>query len=203
LADQTLQVIEYEKCRQNPWYWLTTWVSTHDANDCKQPTKFFPEKDYLRVITTTWMEEPLLLIPKSRQMIATWLITALYLWDAMFHEGRHIFFQSKKEEDANALIDRAKFIYEHQPLFLKRHEVNAVYCLLEFPEINSRIRGIPEGGDQIRMHTASGIFMDEMAFQPEAEKAFQACKPTIDGGGRFTGVSSANPSFFQTLVEDK
>lgn len=155
------------------------------------------------MLTETWFKEPLLLIPKSRQMMVSWLICALYLWDVMFHEGRHVFFQSKKEEDANSLVERAKFIYERQPAFLKRNEAVSTYCLLEFPQLNSRIRGIPEGGDQIRMHTASGIFMDEMAFQPEAEKAFQAAKPTINGGGRFTGVSSANPSFFQTLVEDK
>jgi len=148
------------------------------------------------------MKEPLVLIPKSRQMMITWLIIALYLWDVQFHEGRHVFVQSKKEEDANSLIERAKFIYDHEPAFLKRHEMNSVYCVLEFPAINSRMKGIPEGPDQIRMYTASGIFMDEMAFQDSAEKAFQAAKPTIDGGGRFTGVSSANPSFFQTLVED-
>ena len=135
-------------------------------------------------------------------MMITWLIVALYLHDAQFNQGRYIFFQSKKEKDANALIERAKFIYNHQPYFLKQ-PVKSIYCEIHFPEINSKIVGIPQGGDQIRMHTASGIFMDEAAFMYQAEEAFTAAKPSIDGGGRITMVSSANPGFFEALVNDK
>ena len=91
---------------------------------------------------------------------------------------------------------------------LKKFRVNPsnlgkhIYCKLEFPDISSMIKGIPEGGDQIRMHTSSGIFSDEMGFQPEAEAAYTAAKPTIDGGGRFTGVSTAEPGFFADMVDD-
>jgi len=53
------------------------------------------------------------------------------------------------------------------------------------------------------MHTASGIFMDEAAFMFEVESAFTAAKPSIDGGGRITMVSSANPGFFESMVNDK
>lgn len=47
----------------------------------------------------------------------SWLFVGLYLWDAQFHPGRLIFFQSKKAEDANDLIARAKLIYDYQPDF--------------------------------------------------------------------------------------
>jgi phage FluMu gp28-like protein len=202
-TDPEFKVYEIERCSRSPWHWLSLWVQTHDAHDSENPTKFFPEKDYLKAVVEEWQNEPLLLIAKSRQMMITWLIVALYLWDVQFHPGRHVFFQSKKEEDANEILNRAKFIYDNQPQLLKRYQPISTYCHLEFPEVNSWIKAIPEGADQIRMHTASGIFMDEMAFMPEAEKAFQAAKPTLTGGGRLTAVSSANPSFFQTLIEDK
>lgn len=203
LSDPELQAIEYERCRRDPVYFLFTWCQTLDQHDSEQPVKFFPEKNYLKMIAETWFREPLLLIAKSRQMMISWLICALYLWDAMFYEGRFIFFQSKKEQDANALLDRSKFIYEHLPVFLKRKQAISTYCLLEFPENNSLIRAVPEGPDVLRMHTASGVFMDEMAFMESSAAAYQAAQPTIQGGGRFTGVSSANPGFFQTLVEDR
>lgn len=135
-------------------------------------------------------------------MLMTWLWTALNLHEVQFNEGRYNFFQSKKEDDANALVDRAKFIYHHQPDFLKQ-PAEETYCKFKFPVKNSQIIGIPQGGDQIRMHTASRIFSDEMAFQPEAENAFTAARPCIEGGGTFNGVSSANPGFFADLCQEE
>ena len=203
-----LQHIEYELCRKDPYHWLTTWAYTIDPHDRTNPVKRFPARDYIKRLVDIWLKESLLLIPKSRQMMVSWLFCSLYLWDTQFYPGRLNFFQSKKEEDADALIRRAKFIYDKQPVFLRRYRVNPsntgrhIYCKLELPEIQSMIRGIPQGGDQIRMHTASGIFSDEMGFQSEAEAAYTAAKPTIDGGGKFTGVSTAEPGFFADMVED-
>lgn len=137
-------------------------------------------------------------------MLMTWLFCACYLWDALLNEGRLVFFQSKKEEDADRLIQRANFIYEHQPKWVQAlFPASYTFCHLKFYEGNSEIWGVPQGGDQIRSHTASGIFSDEMAFQPEAEDAYTGALPTVKGGGRFTGVSSANPGFFHYLIENK
>ncbi len=152
-------------------------------------------------------------------MMMSWLFTTLYLWDTQFHHGKLTFFQSKKADDADDLVKRAKFVYDHEPRFLKRYLEGGVFKDLHvnpqhngqhtqgkmmFPEINSEIRGIPEGGDVIRMHTASGILSDEMAFQPEAKSAYTAAKPTISSKGRFTGVSTAEDNtFFEDMVFDQ
>jgi hypothetical protein len=150
------------------------------------------------------MTEPLLLIPKSRQMLVTWLYVSCYLWDAQFHYGRLNFFQSKKEEDADRLVQRAFFIYEHQPDWIKAiFPAEYSYCHIRFKKGKSEIWGVPQGGDQIREYTSSGIFSDEMAFQTQAEDAYTGSLPTIKGGGRFTGVSSANPGFFHYLTENR
>jgi hypothetical protein len=189
------------------------------VHDRDESVKTFPEKEYIKLIVETWLNEPLLLIPKSRQMMVSWLFTALYGWDTFFHHGRLTFFQSKREDDADDLVKRTKFIWDHLPAFLKRyykggqfyelkcnpqHNGQHVRCRMTFPDTNSEIRGIPEGGDIIRMHTASGILADEMAFQPEAKNAYTASKPTISNKGRFTGVSTAEDNtFFEAMVFDK
>lgn len=194
--------MEYELCRKDPWHWLTHWVFTIDEHDRKTPIKQFPRKEYLKRLVSLWLENDKLLVAKSRQMLATWTFVALYLHDTQFNVGRLNFFVSKKEEDADALVSRAWFIYEQQPDFLKPYKGDRSFCKIEFPELHSKIRGVPQGGDQLRMHTASGVFSDEMAFQSEAEDSYTAAKPTIEGGGRFTGVSSAYPSFFEELYKD-
>ncbi len=214
-----LQDVEWWQCHDSPYYFLINWAFTLDVHDPNNAIKTFPDKEYLRVLVDLWVKEPLLLIPKTRQMQMSWLFTTLYLWDTQFHHGRLTFFQSKKAEDADDLVKRAKFVYDHEPKFLKRYFIDGKFYDLHvnpqhngkhtegkmtFPEINSEIRGIPEGGDVIRMHTASGILEDEMAFQPEAKSAYTAAKPTISSKGRFTGLSTAEDNtFFEDMVFDK
>lgn len=193
---------EFEKCKNNKWYWLTTYVRTLDEVDTKNPIKKFPKnKEYIKELIKVWEGEKLILIEKSRRMMMTWLCVALCLHEAQFNDGKSIFFQSKKEDDADALIGKSKFIYNHQPEFLKQ-KIDEKFKTIRFPDRNSQIIGIPQGGDQIRMYTASRIFSDEMAFQPEAEDAFTASRPCIEGGGAFIGVSTANPGFFHELCKE-
>jgi len=219
-GSKKLQAIEWKNCKDDPYYWLTTWARTLDVHgEGTNKVNPFPKKDYIKYVVDRWLKERILLVVKSRQMMATWLFVGLYLWDTQFHAGKLTFFQSKKEDDADDLIKRAKFIWDNQPDFLKayhngsklvplicnpQHNGQHVYCKLTFPEIYSEIRGIPQGGDVIRMHTASGILSDEIGFQPEAKAAYTAARPTISSKGRFTGVSTAEDNtFFEKLVYDK
>jgi len=213
-----LQDAEWGICQSDPYYFLTTWAKTLDVHDDINPIKTFPEKDYIERFVEVWLEEKLLLIPKSRQMMLTWLCVGLYLWDTMFHKGKLTFFQSKKEEDADDLIKRCKFIWDNLPKFLQRYQEDGIFkeltcnpqnkgqhisCKMCFPDIYSEIRGVPQGGDIVRMHTLSGLFSDEMAFQNEAKSSFTAARPTISNGGRMTCVSTAEDNtYFQELCFD-
>jgi hypothetical protein len=204
--DAVARRTEMERCRRDLWYWLTRWVWTKDEHDRNNPFKRFPDKEYLKEITEIWQREKLLLIPKSRQMMITWLIVALYLHDTQFFPGRLNVFQSKKNSDATTLVKRAKLIFDRQPSWMRqpvkyREDPQAE---MVFPKIESRISGIPQGTNQLRMHTLSGLFIDEAAFQVKLEDAWTAAKPAVDGGDcRVTMVSSAHPSFFEMLVHDK
>ena len=126
---------------------------------------------------------------------------SLYLWDTLYHPGRHNFFQSKKEDDAKELLRRARIIYNNLE---DKPKVEWKNTIMEVEEMGSRLQAIPQGGDIIRMHTASGIYADEFAFQEQAEDAFTAARPTVQGGGRFTGVSTPKyKNFWWRLVYDK
>jgi len=216
--DSRLQDIEWQTCHDDPYYFLINWAKTLDVHDNDNPIKCFPDKEYIKILVDLWFKEKLLLIPKSRQMMMSWLFTTLYGWDTFFHHARMTFFQSKKAEDADDILKRTKFVWDHMPVFLKRYYKNGQFHELLcnpqhkgqhvsgrmiFPDINSEIRAIPEGGDVIRMHVASGILSDEMAFQPEARNAWTAAKPTISSKGRWTGVSTAeHGTFFEDIVFD-
>jgi phage FluMu gp28-like protein len=131
---------------------------------------------------------------------------AIGLHLAQFYEYRKIAVISKKEEDAFDLVDRMKFIYTHQGMWVRN------LCRLAMPmkaqrighlffENGSQCFGLSQGPDQIRQHTASLILADEAAFQEEFEGIYGACQPSLFGGGKFVAFSSANAGYFQRAVE--
>ncbi len=194
--------------KKDPWVFLTNFCYTLDSHDSKNPIKLFPNRIYLRQLTQLWLDNPLLVVAKSRQMLATWLFVALYLWQAITQPASLIFLQSKREEDAignynsaTGLLGRTRFILEHLPKNLKPR-YKTFSNKIEFIDNHSTIWAIPQGPDIIRQHTASGILSDEMAFQYKAEETYTAAIPTIENGGRFTAISTANPGFFQKLFLD-
>jgi hypothetical protein len=194
------------KYKLDPWSFMMECVYTLDQVDSITPIKTLPDREYARRYVELWQRCPLLAIPKSRRMTMSWFTIALYLHDTLFNRGRFNAFVSKKEDDANELIERAKFIFEHIPedkiprALLP--EMRTKFALLEFPELQSKLQGFPQGADQLRQFTFSGIFGDECAFWEQAKAFYSASFPTIEGGGRMTLVSSPAPGFFKQLCFD-
>jgi hypothetical protein len=206
LSDEDLALERLRKIRQDPWEFFKI-VRTHDPLDKKTPIKPFPiHLEYLKIYTRVWQKQRKVLVPKSRRMKMSWVNIALYTWDTVFHIGRHNAFVSKKEDDSDDLIGKAHFILQNlDPSFPQEFipKCEKTINLLHFPEINSKIEGFASGADQLRQYTLSGLFADELAFWDNAEQMYSAAVPTLEGGGRFTGVSSPAPGFFKRLVFDE
>jgi hypothetical protein len=215
---------ERRRYTQDPAYWLFHQVKTQDEHDQSIAAKPFPAKrwpngdSYIEWMVERFYASRQNLWEKSRQIMASWLFCSLYLHDTQFVSasgagGRRLnFIQSKKEEDSDALLRRCYFIYENQEPWLKAmYPAEYSYCHLRFYRPGDTERklaigemwAIPQGGDVLRQHTASGLFIDEGAFQPDLESSVRAAQPMLKGGGRIDIVSSAEPSYFQDLVEGR
>lgn len=197
-----------KKIVTDPWEFLSTCVYTQDQSDKQNPVKKFPSQyKYLKLYTRIWEVEPLIIVPKSRRMFMSWINIALYTWATIFWTDRLNIFQSKKEDGSEDLVKRALFILEHIPPEVLPRELipswRKTYCRLEFEEIDSKIWGVPQGEDQLRQYTASGLLFDEFAFWDKAEESYSAAIPTIEGGGRCTIISSAAPSYMKRIVYDQ
>ena len=183
---------------------------TLDPHDKKMPIKRFPYSQYAEKMIEQWEKEELLLVVKSRQMMASWLFIALHLWDAMFNKGRTIFVVSKKEADAGfdsqlSLLSRMEFILERLPKdMVPEYKKTLRPPKLDFSKLHSSVMGMSQDSEGLRQYTASRILSDEMAFQERAEQAYIAMKPTLDGGGCLTGISTPNGrnNLFYYLVND-
>ena len=204
----------WESARRDPMQFLRWFAWTLDQHDPDDPVKQFPwDRPHIGHITALWRSNPLLVVCKSRQMLMTWLFCALALWDAMFHAGRLIMLQSKREDDAignetagDGLLGRCKFLLNHIPPGVRGLvgiQYRSAYNKIEFPAQNSTLWAIPQGADIIRQRTASGILSDEAAFQEQFSDAYTAARPCIRGGGWFVALSTAHPGFFQNLFEGR
>lgn len=211
-----------EKYRINPAAWLLgieeldvpRQAYTRDEHDNTVAKKPFPEKEYIRWIVENWQQTRMNLWEKSRQILASWTFSALYLHDTQFGINRLNFIQAVKEEHSDAMLERSWVLYQNQDEWLKA-EFPAVrsYCHIHFyPKGGHKGSGavatgemwaIAQGGDQLRQHTASGLFVDEGAFQIDLESTITAALPMVKGGGRIDVVSSASPGYFQELVEGR
>jgi len=202
-----LAVLELRKCAGDPWYFLTGWGKTLDQHG--EPVKPFPAKDYLRLLARRFLEKDLLIVYKSRQMMVSWLMSALCLWETLFHSGKLVVLQTKKADAADNLIKRAHFIWKNLPEFFRgfapanpQKKGAHLYGRLEIPKFNSELMGIPEGTDQIRQYTASRVWEDEFQLQDKGREILEAVHPTIVGGGKIVLTGTAKPGFMKELVRD-
>lgn len=188
---------------KHPWSFLRDFVNTFDEHE-EDPTlaldKPFPNKVLYRILARAWTDLNIVFIEKSRQVMMTWIMASLYLWMVMFRPGTRIFLQSKKDEDAQAIIDRARHIYlrlvkMNLPNLPKARKVGDSYgttTKFEFPELKSELRAIPQGPDQVRSYTWSGGLSDESEFQPDFEDAYGAAAPAFDQNSKYMAVSTVN-----------
>lgn len=186
------------------WEFIKTFVITHDEHDTAHPEKVFPEKLLYRVMVRAWIEYDVLFIEKSRQLMVSWIIVSLLLWDALFHKHRRQCAQSREIDSAKALVGRARHIYEQLakrgfPGLPAAERLKGDYGTsksIKFPGQKSQIMAAPQGGDVYRSYTFSNVGSDEIAFQSEAEAGFTAAIPTVSGGGKYLGVSTPNGKVF-------
>jgi hypothetical protein len=194
--------------QQDLYYFLTQLCYTMDEHDnTGNPFHLIPEKEYIRDLCDLFMTENLLAIEKSRQMMVSWWAMGVALWYTMFYPGRRTFIMSKKEKDANAMIERIKIMYERLPEAIRKQypaDKPFTYNQIRFGKTNSVIQGVPQGPDQVRQYTASLIIMDEAAFQEQAERTYSALRPALVGGGKLIVISTPDgQNWFYRLVRDE
>ncbi len=198
----------------DPIAFLRYFVYSCDQHDKEQPCKPFPwYLDYIQYLVRLWQHNPKLSVLKSRQMLLTWLFVILATWEGIFHDGRLIMLQSKREADAigdensgDGLLGRAKYVLNHMPC----KEALVGGCVvtekkIKFTDRGSTLQAIPQGGHVIRTHTVSGVVSDEAALQEECRDAHAAAMPCIRGGGWYVSITTPSyedQGFTRSLHED-
>lgn len=172
----------------------------------------FPERlvdAYARDILEMLGRAKLCAVPKSRDMMGTWMCTIRLAYNCTFDSGLENVVQSEKGSKALDLTRRVHHVISKQPAFLRPADLSDITLgdskggVFSVPSRDISVIGVAQGPDQVRYLHPALIWMDEAAFQPQAAEAYSAIQPAISGGGQCWLLSSAFPGFFQAVVEDK
>lgn len=197
----------WQAATEDPWFFLRKVALTRNENpDGETPYEPFPDKEYLKSLLRQWnrvlakKSNRLSITLKSRQMMASWFYCAMFLWVCMTQRGKRCGWQGKKAEDTNEMLERIYGIWERLPESIrKKIPCEKRFMHLRFPLTGCDIHAIPQGPDQVRQYTWSYFVIDEMAFQDDSEAGYYALLPALGKHGAAFMVSTASPSFFETI----
>jgi hypothetical protein len=197
---------------RGPMYWLRKITTTENFQwqaQGLQPKEPFPYKpytpgewDYLDWVMSFVLAEAELYIPKTREMMSSWLVAGYITWMCQFFPSTGWIAQSETDLKAQGLIKYANILYDNQPDWmrsrfpLKRGDTGTMHKI-EWAT-GSWFRAVPQGERQLASDHPYGYFNDESAHQPAWEATKDIAKPAVR---QSIHVSSAAPSRFFDLCD--
>ena len=119
---------------------------------------------------------------KSKQIGCSWTVGGIFhLWRC-HRLATNILSFSKGEDYAADLNDKARFINDRMPDWLRLRYGQNGSQLITFPDTHSRIKALPSTEDAGVGETASHVTRDELEFHDYAEENYSHVAPTVDAG---------------------
>lgn len=197
--EELRQEAEFRRCRgKSPTdlkaftYFCTTYVKIQHP---EKGAILFDMRDAQRSTAAVWIKERMSITLKARQIGFSTLVMALALWLCMFWPDKLIVALSKKEDDAQKLFAKATYAYDRLPEWMRQRGPRVTSRTLGKMTFDngSSIESLP-ANDPARGMSAYLIVVDEWAFFPDPEAAWNAIEPATDIGGRIICLSTANGS---------
>jgi hypothetical protein len=186
----------------NEWDFLTRAVWTKD--EASGEIRQFPAWEYLKYLTErrreAYLDPAVHAYEKSRRMMVTWWLSALYLYDTLTQANHANFIGTRKLETSAYILGdhRILGLYEripdavwpNKPTLDPQNKYDLGFEYLHCPQTGSYIQAIASGADQLRQYTASNVFCDEIAFWQWWDRSWSAMRQTIEGGGHIDLVTT-------------
>ena len=175
----------------DPAYFLDTHGWVYDATSLAWIRfRLWPEQ--VRVVRAL-RDEQLVIVLKARQLGLSWLAVGFGLWLMLFRPAATVLLFSKRDDEAVHLLSfRLKGMYQRLPAWLQCQGVGRDNDHELRLSNGSAALAFPTTGG--RSYTASLAIVDEADFAPDLDLLLNAVKPTIDAGGRFLLLSTADKS---------
>ncbi len=213
--------------RAGPMYWLRKMTATenyHWREQGLQPVMPFPYRpfldrkidlsafpfdheftesdppDYLDVLMGCLLTTKVLFVPKTREMMTSWLVVGFITWYCQFFEKTEAYSQSESDNKAQGLVKYADILYTHQDEWLRnryplrRGDAGTLHdiCWANGSSFNA----LPSGERKLTSAHPTVYFMDEAAHIPAAEATINIAMPAVK---QIIAVSSVAPGWFADI----
>lgn len=174
-------------CKSNILYWINTFCWTYDPR-LKNPHIPFVTYEFQDELIEWSLEmmdlELVMLIEKSRDMGATWVMVAVAVWYSIFFDGYFEYMLSMTENEVDnrgvdSLLGKVRYLLTNMPDWMSQGFVEKVNGIdnkmhITVPGTNSTIRGQLTGGRAGRSGRARRALYDEFAFVDESANVRKA-----------------------------
>lgn len=201
-----LQLKKVQLAIRDKWFWLTQCTRTEDNQDSLNPYKPFPNRSYMKPILDVLDNEPVVLIEKSRTMMASWLVAGWCAHYAFSNPATVVLFQSQDEDRAINLVRYVKCLWSQSlPQLRKIWTVKNApekQAYNEFALSNgSHFYGVVGDPNKIRSLHPTAYVADEAAYMDDFEEAW-----SVAAGTRvphMIALSSVQPGPYLTLCSER
>lgn len=182
---------ELLRCKDDPWYFLTEYAKTWVIEEDYTGPAPFPKWDYLRdKIVYPLRTFNNLHVEKSRQVLVSWAVMGVLLWDMTFKSGIADLVISQKElkvDDGGSkstfesLFGKLRIMWRSLPDWL-RPELEFKYLKIICPLSGSILWGETTTSDSGRGGTVHRAYLDEAAAIERSEEVWASVSPMALSG---------------------
>ncbi|KKN74715.1 hypothetical protein LCGC14_0387570 [marine sediment metagenome] len=167
--------------------------------------------EHTKKVIAALLSEKHITVLKARQIGLSTTIAVYVTWYALGHIGANVLLFSQGQDEAKALLQKCRNVYDQLPNFLKFKLDPDSKEALGFPATKAVIKALPSTTSAGIGETASILVWDEHAKHEYADTNYTHAKPTIDGGGQVISIFTADPfgndnlatAIFQDALEKK
>lgn len=197
LNDDGFRAVEIQKCKRDIVHFCQNWALTFDPRryDFKQlPFVLYDfQKELLTSLSSAYEDQRHLVIEKSRDMGATWLIALFGVHRWLFDDNFTCLYSSRKralvdDRTLDSILGKCRFLIYNLPAFL-RPDMDAYidgkidadnYLKLINPENRNELVGEATNDNIGRGGRKSIIFLDEFAFVEHSDAIWSSISQTSD-----------------------
>ena len=174
------QVLEYQKCMDDPLYFITTYIKIISLDEGL--VKFKPYT-FQKEMIGTFHKNRFTICKLPRQSGKSTIMVSYLLHYALFNPSVNIAILANKAATARDLLGRLQLAYENLPKWLQQGVMSWNKGSLEL-ENGSKILASSTSASAVRGGSYNIIFLDEFAYVPStvAEQFFSSVYPTISSG---------------------
>ena len=185
------QILEYQKCGNDPLYFMETYVQIVSLDEGLVPFKMY---DFQKRIVKTIHENRFTICKLPRQSGKSTTTISYLLHYSLFNPNSNIAILANKSSTARDILGRLQLAYENLPKWLQQGVLNWNKGNIEL-ENKSTIVAAATSSSAIRGGSYNIIFLDEFAFVPAniAEQFFSSVYPTISSGKNTKMVIVSTP----------